>query len=774
MIYFLGPSDTTSSGSTRNGNEGTDGSSSPITNPMATPTSSTPPPGSGPPSNTGSNTGGVVAGVIIAILVIIATIVTVVVVLYCLRKREHKAYIAFHNLVTSRGMGGGTLEKKIDDVELAGTGNAVYTVVDDRSVKGKQPSKKGQKPTAAGGSQEYEVIDSKPGYEDMDVIAVPQSRYEKTGESRLAGAGAGRSRSMGQRPRGSRGDNYDTLWETKGAGDNDPSHTYSTLQHGDEPGGGGGVTQADNPIYSNPDDPTSGIALARRQTSPPAVYAEVDMTKKKRTPPKPPRAASRHGQHAPKPQQEAEYASSPAVPQKSTELLKELDTKAEPNSSPSSLVPAPQRETTPTTAAGVGEDVYSEPVLTASTKLTTLTKSAISSKALIDNSLYASTDDRSRGEGQFEDEEAIYAMPGPAVIPESNPSGDIYEQTYSAPSLAPSKFLKESSPDVDDSEPDDLCPYSSIYTIPVVQSGEKPLEVTPENIEIIKTLGSGNFGEVLLAKTVGLSCQQLKISTSPAKGNVSSSTDTSVQVCVAIKTLKKDANFETRALFQKESLFMSRLSHPNVVSLLGVCMVNKPFLMMEYMENGDLNQFLCQYERAIQAGAPKEDEIAVSTLVSLCTQVASAMQYLTSKNFVHRDLASRNILVGADFHVKIADFGMSRSLYDSHYYIIKGHAILPIRWMATECFYGRFSAKTDVWAFGVTMWEIFTLAKLEPYHKMEDRELVHDAIRGNERTILSRPEACPEEVYEIMRSCWPHEAKDRATFEQLHEKLSAL
>ncbi len=124
--------------------------------------------------------------------------------------------------------------------------------------------------------------------------------------------------------------------------------------------------------------------------------------------------------------------------------------------------------------------------------------------------------------------------------------------------------------------------------------------------------------------------------------------------------------------------------------------------------------------------------------------------------------------------MKIADFGMNRNMYDSHYYVIKGHAILPIRWMATECFYGQFSAKTDVWAFGVTMWEIFELAMIEPYHEVADKDLVQDAVKGADRKLLPRPKACPEEVYRIINLCWAHLPSERETFENIHEALSSL
>ena len=117
---------------------------------------------------------------------------------------------------------------------------------------------------------------------------------------------------------------------------------------------------------------------------------------------------------------------------------------------------------------------------------------------------------------------------------------------------------------------------------------------------------------------------------------------------------------------------------------------------------------------------------------------------------------------------------MSRSLYESHYYIVSGHAILPIRWMATECFYGKFSAKTDVWAFGVTMWEIFTLAKEQPYNHLQDMEVVEDAIKGQDRTLLEQPVKCPQDVYDVMKACWVYDPAQRPTFDELYYMLSKI
>ena len=364
------------------------------------------------------------------------------------------------------------------------------------------------------------------------------------------------------------------------------------------------------------------------------------------------------------------------------------------------------------------------------------------------------------GDGVLE-ADAIYAEPLPPNKhePEWDPDQNIYESIYSEP-LKPSLFMQERDHEVD---AEDLRPYSSIYTVPVVPLTDQPLSVSIRNIKEIRPLGDGNFGQVVLAQTVGLTPRELRLESDAP------------YTLVAVKKLKVNASDRSKELFDKEVKFMSRLNHPNVIRLLGVCMDEAaPFIMMEYMTNGDLNQYLKRFHSIGDGNYDNVKSISMLTLIHISTQIASAMRYLASQNFVHRDLATRNCLVGVNNTVKVSDFGMSCSLYESHYYIISGQVTLPIRWMATECFYGKFSTKTDVWAFGVTMWEIFMLAKEQPYKHLQDREIGKEIIKGPNRTLLERPPKCPEDIYEIMRKCWAHDAGQRPTFDELYALLSNI
>ena len=357
----------------------------------------------------------------------------------------------------------------------------------------------------------------------------------------------------------------------------------------------------------------------------------------------------------------------------------------------------------------------------------------------------------------------IYTEPDTTNSHTVETQGGIYEAVYSEP-IQPSLFTDAvGSP----SHCEDLQPYAPIYTIPIsLPKSEVLLKVSGSNIQEIRELGMGIFGKVILAETVGLSAKDLRLS--------ESDDDKSKSTLVAVKKLKSGAPNATREAFEKEVNFMSRLTDRNVICIVGVCYEDTPFIMMEYMEKGDLNQYLRKFKAVSTTDSEPQGQITTRTLVHISTQIASAMKYLALHNFVHRDLATRNCLVGPNYLVKISNLGMSRDLYESHYYCIRGHASLPVRWMSIECFYGKFSQKSDVWAFGVTMWEIFTLAKKQPYNDMSDKQVIENALKGKNRKLLAKPQMCPFEVYETMLKCWAHNPKQHATFDELFQLLTSI
>ncbi|XP_053328314.1 discoidin domain-containing receptor 2-like [Spea bombifrons] len=291
----------------------------------------------------------------------------------------------------------------------------------------------------------------------------------------------------------------------------------------------------------------------------------------------------------------------------------------------------------------------------------------------------------------------------------------------------------------------------------------------PRNqLRLKEKLGEGQFGEVHLCEVEGL-LDFLEMSSS----EFSNQPD-----LVAVKMLRANVTKTARNDFLKEIKIISRLKHPNIIRLLGVCVRDDPLCMItEYMENGDLNQFLTQREiRSQFTTANNIPSVSERNLLYMATQIASGMKYLASLNFVHRDLATRNCLVGNSYTIKIADFGMSRNLYSGDYYRIQGRAVLPIRWMAWESILlGKFTTSSDVWAFGVTLWEMFSLCKEQPYSLLSDEQVIENTgefFRDQGRQIyLSQTPLCPTPIFDLMMKCWSRDIKDRPTFETIHNFL---
>ncbi|XP_059200424.1 discoidin domain-containing receptor 2-like [Centropristis striata] len=325
---------------------------------------------------------------------------------------------------------------------------------------------------------------------------------------------------------------------------------------------------------------------------------------------------------------------------------------------------------------------------------------------------------------------------------------------------------------------------SSTYSITAVNmnlfagTDSSMREFPRQKLTFKEKLGEGQFGEVHLCEAEGM--QDFLDEDLSIEGNNES------PLLVAVKTLREDANKNARNDFLKEIRIMSRLRDPNIVRLLAVCVDTDPLCMItEYMENGDLNQFLCNLRLKEAADEDKKEQeekeeksmVSYSKLIGMAVQIASGMKYLSSLNFVHRDLATRNCLVGKNFTIKIADFGMSRNLYRGDYYRIQGRAVLPIRWMSWESILlGKFTMASDVWAFGVTLWEILTLCKKQPYSQLSDEQVIENTgefFRDQGKQVyLPKPLCCPDRVYnDLMLSCWRRNAKQRPSFQEIHTQL---
>ncbi|XP_078115119.1 tyrosine-protein kinase ABL2 isoform X2 [Sander vitreus] len=229
---------------------------------------------------------------------------------------------------------------------------------------------------------------------------------------------------------------------------------------------------------------------------------------------------------------------------------------------------------------------------------------------------------------------------------------------------------------------------------------------------------------------------------------------------VAVKTLKEDT-MEVEE-FLKEAAVMKEVKHPNLVQLLGVCTLEPPFyIVTEYMPHGNLLDYLRDCDK---------EEVNAVVLLYMATQISSAMEYLEKKNFIHRDLAARNCLVGENHVVKVADFGLSRLMTGDTYTAHAG-AKFPIKWTAPESLaYNTFSIKSDVWAFGVLLWEIATYG-MSPYPGI-DLSQVYDLLEKGYR--MEQPEGCPPKVYELMRACWQWSPLDRPSFAEIHQAFETM
>ncbi|XP_037658645.1 focal adhesion kinase 1 isoform X7 [Choloepus didactylus] len=280
------------------------------------------------------------------------------------------------------------------------------------------------------------------------------------------------------------------------------------------------------------------------------------------------------------------------------------------------------------------------------------------------------------------------------------------------------------------------------YTMPSKSYGideARDYEIQRERIELGRCIGEGQFGDV--HQGVYMSPEN------PA-------------LAVAIKTCKNCTSDSVREKFLQEALTMRQFDHPHIVKLIGVITENPVWIIMELCTLGELRSFL----------QVRKYSLDLASLILYAYQLSTALAYLESKRFVHRDIAARNVLVSSTDCVKLGDFGLSRYMEDSTYYkASKGK--LPIKWMAPESInFRRFTSASDVWMFGVCMWEIL-MHGVKPFQGVKNNDVI-GRIENGER--LPMPPNCPPTLYSLMTKCWAYDPSRRPRFTELKAQLSTI
>ncbi|XP_078209212.1 focal adhesion kinase 1 isoform X21 [Callithrix jacchus] len=315
----------------------------------------------------------------------------------------------------------------------------------------------------------------------------------------------------------------------------------------------------------------------------------------------------------------------------------------------------------------------------------------------------------------------------------------------SIPKLANSEKQGMRTHPVSVSETDDyaeIIDEEDTYTMPSKSYGideARDYEIQRERIELGRCIGEGQFGDV--HQGVYISPEN------PA-------------LAVAIKTCKNCTSDSVREKFLQEALTMRQFDHPHIVKLIGVITENPVWIIMELCTLGELRSFL----------QVRKYSLDLASLILYAYQLSTALAYLESKRFVHRDIAARNVLVSSNDCVKLGDFGLSRYMEDSTYYkASKGK--LPIKWMAPESInFRRFTSASDVWMFGVCMWEIL-MHGVKPFQGVKNNDVI-GRIENGER--LPMPPNCPPTLYSLMTKCWAYDPSRRPRFTELKAQLSTI
>ncbi|KAM6447870.1 fibroblast growth factor receptor 3 isoform 8-T9 [Liasis olivaceus] len=286
-------------------------------------------------------------------------------------------------------------------------------------------------------------------------------------------------------------------------------------------------------------------------------------------------------------------------------------------------------------------------------------------------------------------------------------------------------------------------------------------ELARSRLTLGKPLGEGCFGQVVMAEAMGIDKEK------PNK-----------PITVAVKMLKDDATDKDLSDLVSEMEMMKMIGkHKNIINLLGACTQDGPlYVLVEYASKGNLREYLraCRLpgmDYSFDTCKLPEEQLTFKDLVSCAYQVARGMEYLASQKCIHRDLAARNVLVTEDNVMKIADFGLARDVHNIDYYKKTTNGRLPVKWMAPEALFDRvYTHQSDVWSFGVLLWEIFTLGG-SPYPGIPVEELFKLLKEGHR---MDKPANCTPDLYMIMRECWHAVPSQRPTFKQLVEDLDRV
>ncbi|XP_022781087.1 tyrosine-protein kinase SRK3-like isoform X1 [Stylophora pistillata] len=292
--------------------------------------------------------------------------------------------------------------------------------------------------------------------------------------------------------------------------------------------------------------------------------------------------------------------------------------------------------------------------------------------------------------------------------------------------------------------------YTSLYSWPLFR--EIPLEL----VTLEKVVGKGAFGQVAKAKVRGLQGRP-------------------TTTLVAVKMLKEHASESDRKDLLSELQLMKELdAHPHVIKLLGCVTRSGPVMVLiEYVPYGDLLGYL-RKSRGLNDTYFQDPDIKPKTnltskqLMKYAWQVADGMSYLSSIPIIHRDLAARNVLVGEGETCKVTDFGMARDIQEDNIYQMRSKGRIPLKWTAFEALlYGKYSTKSDVWSYGVLLYEIVTIGG-SPYPEMDGGEILTLLESGYR---MPKPQHVDDKLYDIMTNCWKEDPNLRPSFESLRDKL---